>query len=253
MLAAGGYRTGIFGKWHLGDNYPMRAMDRGFQESLVLNGGSLAQPSDPPDPVDERGAYFNATLRHNGMGKNQGLRQRRADGSGDAVYRAEPPAAVFRLFGQTMGANSTEAITRVFRGGRARRSRAASTSSAPFVGRRELHAGRRVDRIAACFDLAPTLLDLCGVPKPERTTRWNYTTWPPRTRIADPTQGRIRRLVQRCDRPLRLHRARTHLPHGCLDRGARRAAGLWQPCLARAVQIHGRRGRPAGAGSEHEP
>jgi arylsulfatase A-like enzyme len=66
MLAAGGYRTGIFGKWHLGDNYPMRAMDKGFQESLVLNGGGLAQPGDPPDPVDERGAYFDATLRHNG-------------------------------------------------------------------------------------------------------------------------------------------------------------------------------------------
>ena len=66
ILADAGYRTGIFGKWHLGDTYPRRAMDKGFQESLVLNGGGLAQPGDPPDPVDERGAYFNATMRHNG-------------------------------------------------------------------------------------------------------------------------------------------------------------------------------------------
>src|SRR5262245_22695973 len=32
MFAASDYRTGIFGKWHLGDNYPYRPMDRGFEE-----------------------------------------------------------------------------------------------------------------------------------------------------------------------------------------------------------------------------
>ena len=66
MLAAAGYRTGIFGKWHLGDNYPMRAMDKGFQESLVLNGGGLAQPGDAPFEVHPDGAYFDPWLRHNG-------------------------------------------------------------------------------------------------------------------------------------------------------------------------------------------
>src|SRR5512141_1249431 len=34
VFAANGYRTGMFGKWHLGDNYPYRPQDRGFQESI---------------------------------------------------------------------------------------------------------------------------------------------------------------------------------------------------------------------------
>ena len=61
MLAAGGYRTGIFGKWHLGDNYPLRPIDRGFQEALVCTGGGLTQPSDPPGNT-----YFDPILLHNG-------------------------------------------------------------------------------------------------------------------------------------------------------------------------------------------
>ena len=43
---AGGYRTGIFGKWHLGDNHPFRPQDRGFDEVLVHGGGGVSQTPD---------------------------------------------------------------------------------------------------------------------------------------------------------------------------------------------------------------
>lgn len=41
-----GYRTGIFGKWHLGDNYPFRPQDRGFDEALVFKGGGVGNQQD---------------------------------------------------------------------------------------------------------------------------------------------------------------------------------------------------------------
>lgn len=41
VLKANGYRTGIFGKWHLGDAYPDRPMDRGFEKCVWFRGWGL--------------------------------------------------------------------------------------------------------------------------------------------------------------------------------------------------------------------
>jgi len=58
---AGGYRTGIFGKWHLGDNYPCRPQDRGFDEVLIHGGGGVWQT---PDYFGND--YFDDVYNHNG-------------------------------------------------------------------------------------------------------------------------------------------------------------------------------------------
>lgn len=46
LFKAAGYRTGMFGKWHLGDNYPYRPQNRGFDETLHLGGGGVGQSPD---------------------------------------------------------------------------------------------------------------------------------------------------------------------------------------------------------------
>ncbi|MGB5666439.1 MAG: arylsulfatase [Maribacter sp.] len=41
-----GYQTAMFGKWHLGDNYPFRPQDRGFKEAFYHGGGGVNQTPD---------------------------------------------------------------------------------------------------------------------------------------------------------------------------------------------------------------
>ena len=60
-LRDAGYATGISGKWHLGDCYPTRAIDQGFDHALVHNGGGLCQPANWG-----RNDYFSPDLMRNG-------------------------------------------------------------------------------------------------------------------------------------------------------------------------------------------
>ena len=64
IFSTNGYKTAVFGKWHLGDNYPFRPQDRGFQEVLIHGGGGVGQ-----GPDYWGNDYFDDTYFHNGKEK----------------------------------------------------------------------------------------------------------------------------------------------------------------------------------------
>lgn len=66
VLRGAGYATAIYGKWHIGDNYPMRPQDNGFEEAVIHKGACLT-PWFRNDPPGEN--YFDPYLFHNGKKK----------------------------------------------------------------------------------------------------------------------------------------------------------------------------------------
>lgn len=66
VLKSAGYTTGIFGKWHLGDEDPYQPHNRGFDETFIHGAGGIGQnfagsQSDAPGT-----SYFNPIIKHNG-------------------------------------------------------------------------------------------------------------------------------------------------------------------------------------------
>ncbi len=63
-FAEAGYATGHFGKWHLGDSYPHRPQDRGFQETVHHMAWGITSLAD-----HFGNSYWDPWLRHNGIEK----------------------------------------------------------------------------------------------------------------------------------------------------------------------------------------
>tara|TARA_R110002049_G_scaffold4601_5_gene32625 strand:- start:871746 stop:873512 length:1767 start_codon:yes stop_codon:yes gene_type:complete len=61
VFAEAGYKTGMVGKWHLGDNAPHRPQDRGFQDVVWHRCGGVGQASD-----HWGNDYFDDTYERNG-------------------------------------------------------------------------------------------------------------------------------------------------------------------------------------------
>ncbi|MFT7631933.1 MAG: arylsulfatase A-like enzyme [Mariniblastus sp.] len=70
LLRKSGYETGIFGKWHLGDEEPYQPGSRGFSEVFTHGAGGIGQAypgscADYPPNREKKGRYFDNVIRHN--------------------------------------------------------------------------------------------------------------------------------------------------------------------------------------------
>ncbi len=66
VLITAGYTSGIFGKWHLGDEEPYQPHRRGFEEAFIHGAGGIGQAYDCSCADVPGNGYFNPVIRHNG-------------------------------------------------------------------------------------------------------------------------------------------------------------------------------------------
>ena len=66
VLQAAGYTTGIFGKWHLGDEDPYQPHHRGFDEAFIHGAGGIGQAYNCSCADAPNNKYFDPAVRHNG-------------------------------------------------------------------------------------------------------------------------------------------------------------------------------------------
>ncbi len=64
-LQQAGYKTGLFGKWHLGDEEQYLPQNRGFGEVLMHGAGGIGQTKYGDFPANSKNVYFDNVLLHN--------------------------------------------------------------------------------------------------------------------------------------------------------------------------------------------
>jgi arylsulfatase len=67
VLKSAGYTTGIFGKWHLGDQDPYQPGKRGFDEVYIHGAGGIGQSYKGSCGDAPGNTYFDPAIRHNGI------------------------------------------------------------------------------------------------------------------------------------------------------------------------------------------
>ncbi|MEO2035443.1 MAG: arylsulfatase [Planctomycetaceae bacterium] len=66
VLQTVGYTSGIFGKWHLGDEEPYQPHRRGFDEAFIHGAGGIGQAYACSCADAPGNKYFDPVIRHNG-------------------------------------------------------------------------------------------------------------------------------------------------------------------------------------------
>ncbi len=64
VLQSAGYATGIFGKWHLGDEEEYLPGNRGFDKVLIHGSGGIGQVNLGDFPTNDKNPYFDPVLLH---------------------------------------------------------------------------------------------------------------------------------------------------------------------------------------------
>ncbi len=72
VLKSSGYTTGVFGKWHLGDEDPYQPRKRGFDEAFIHGSGGIGQAYPGQSGGDAPGnKYFDPVILHNDVFEKQ--------------------------------------------------------------------------------------------------------------------------------------------------------------------------------------